>query len=262
MGIYTMTQITTINQNKIPPIKHGILSNAVLLPWESKEDYQQLTGSFFEDLTPVGIVQEQMVHELVEIVWRKLRLIKASNSNYHKLQYRAITNSQLNDILPVAFNRTLGNLTFPSEKKEQILGFLKLTTLEINNLIGEYQNNLELLEKVLAENLDYENTLARLPDALKSLWHEALEEVPYYRADKKSLSNFLTSKIISDYRYRLTILNERHQIKDIIDGETYAPDATAIRLLSYEQFLDRKYEKTLAMLLKLKEMQGNSHISG
>ena len=55
-------------------LKTGTYSTLVVLPNESNEDFQKLANEFFLSLRPKGIVEEAIVHDLVAITWRKMRL--------------------------------------------------------------------------------------------------------------------------------------------------------------------------------------------
>lgn len=54
--------------------KAGAFSGLVVLPNESKEDFQKLCHEFCLSLSPKGIVEEAIVQDLVSITWRKMRL--------------------------------------------------------------------------------------------------------------------------------------------------------------------------------------------
>jgi hypothetical protein len=61
-------------------LRHGVLSNAVLLPGESEEDLQQLRNEFVEELEPEGIRQRQLVERIVAVEWRLRRIMSAETS--------------------------------------------------------------------------------------------------------------------------------------------------------------------------------------
>ena len=60
-------------------ISHGLYSNAVVLPWESAEDYQELQRAYRDDLKPHGVIQEEIVDEIVCLVWKKRRFVRGYN---------------------------------------------------------------------------------------------------------------------------------------------------------------------------------------
>jgi hypothetical protein len=55
-------------------IRHGILSQHVVLPWEPREEYEGLHLSLRKEYTPVGPTEDHLVEEIAGIFWRKARL--------------------------------------------------------------------------------------------------------------------------------------------------------------------------------------------
>jgi hypothetical protein len=54
--------------------RHGILSEKiVVLQSESQDDYRQLRRSYYEELRPVGIIEKDLVDDMVWAKWRQLR---------------------------------------------------------------------------------------------------------------------------------------------------------------------------------------------
>src|SRR4051794_24853172 len=61
-------------------LRHGILSQYVVLPWENREEYQALVAALVAEHAPQGPTEEHLVEELAGILWRKrpLRLAEAA----------------------------------------------------------------------------------------------------------------------------------------------------------------------------------------
>jgi hypothetical protein len=55
-------------------IKHGILSECVLLPGESPESFQSLAAGLFEEFHPVGSTEEDLVEVMAVARWRRMRV--------------------------------------------------------------------------------------------------------------------------------------------------------------------------------------------
>jgi len=55
-------------------VKSGVYSSAVLLPNESKTDYEHLKNLFWVDLKPCDHIEETLVNDLVQLAWKKRRL--------------------------------------------------------------------------------------------------------------------------------------------------------------------------------------------
>lgn len=63
-------------------LKTGAYSSLVVFPTESKDDFLKLQGQFIESLSPVGIAEIALVHDLTVITWKKLRLEKFEQSAF------------------------------------------------------------------------------------------------------------------------------------------------------------------------------------
>jgi hypothetical protein len=61
--------------------KYGIFSNVLLLPWESKEEFDALLSGLRDHYQPVGTLEEVLVDQLVSSLWRlrrnRRRLLRA-----------------------------------------------------------------------------------------------------------------------------------------------------------------------------------------
>jgi hypothetical protein len=61
-------------------IKHGILSDVVVLPGESHDRYQALLQELNEALAPEGRLEELLVEKLATLSWRQRRLLAAEGA--------------------------------------------------------------------------------------------------------------------------------------------------------------------------------------
>ena len=108
----------------------------------------------------------------------------------------------------------------------------------------------------------YSRALAALREDTREWWMEQLTSEPDdyvegqapYRADPESLKRFLESEVLSWYEKRRRELEHRPLIRGQAFGEAVEPDRLE-RLARYEVHLDRKLERTVAMLLKLQELR-------
>ena len=75
-----------------------------------------------------------------------------------------------------------------------------------------------------------------------------------YRADAEDLKRFLEDEVLPWYEKRRQELQYRPLIRDQAFGEAVDPNRLE-RLARYEVHLDRKLERTVAMLLKLQELR-------
>jgi hypothetical protein len=111
----------------------------------------------------------------------------------------------------------------------------------------------------------YTRALAALREDTREWWENQLtwepddyeEDQTAYCADATSLKRFLESEVVPWYEKRQLELQYRPLIRAQAFGEAVEPDRLE-RLARYEVHLDRKLERTVAMLLKLRELRGAS----
>ena len=113
-----------------------------------------------------------------------------------------------------------------------------------------------------ARNDAYEAALTALRDDIREWWEETLADVAEepdegeepYTADVDGLRRFIEGEVLPWHATRRNDIANRPLIQEQAHGEALDPDKLE-RLGRYEVHLDRKLERTLAMLLKLKELR-------
>ena len=55
-------------------ISHGLSARFPLLPGESEKQYLELHGAFSKNLQPKGALEQQLVEDIVSIIWRLRRI--------------------------------------------------------------------------------------------------------------------------------------------------------------------------------------------
>jgi hypothetical protein len=108
----------------------------------------------------------------------------------------------------------------------------------------------------------YETALAALPEDTQQWWADVLardsdemeegEESP--TADAEGLRHFLEGEVLPWFDNRNKELENRPLIREQAFGEALDPDKLE-RLGRYEAHLDRKLERMLTMLLRLKDLR-------
>ncbi len=72
-------------------LKHGVLSECIVLPGELEESFQSLTEDLFEEHRPVGSTEEDLVEMMAVSRWRRMRiwsLEKTCLKNRMLIEYR------------------------------------------------------------------------------------------------------------------------------------------------------------------------------
>lgn len=111
-------------------------------------------------------------------------------------------------------------------------------------------------KKLLEQDLTYEIYMETIDDDIKSSWNDWLEE-PEYSPDVYSFRRFIQNNCIDYYIEQLS----RYAIKAEALCESSEPTQRFINLAHYDTTLDRKFEKNLAMLIKLQEFIKDSKIA-
>jgi len=68
-------------------LKHGMLAKSIILPgkenFESREEFDFLLQSLFDDLQPVGMIEQTLVEKVAVAYWRLQRALRAEAATIH-----------------------------------------------------------------------------------------------------------------------------------------------------------------------------------
>ena len=235
-------------------LKHGILSRYTVLSHESHADYESLVNSLMDEHLPAGATEQHLIEELASVIWRKRRVLQAEGATINKGLKESSRNAKT--IIPAAAPFVLGL----SGDTTRIQDVMDRTPEDVTENQRAARHDLEATSKasaILRKGGDraYEKALrALLPDSRE--WWEGFVEEAEYTADAGGLNSF-----ISEHLFPLCFEQEKEsRHHDAIVNQTIGEGLQAYRLekLSrYETHLDRKFERTLAMLIKLKDLRTN-----
>lgn len=246
-------------------LKHGILSRYTVLPWEDAEEYEALVAALVAEHSPRGPTEEHLVEELAGILWRKRRL---------RLAEAASQRRGLEDTLAPWRETVKAALVHLDARKqlERVIDAIQAsaddTTADIQDIDedeAKTRHALDLLEQ--SSDGAYEAALAALRADTRAWWEHYLNSEPDEfddehqpaTADSASLRQFLEGEVTTWYATRRKELVNRQLIREQAYGD--AVDINNLeRLGRYEVHLDRKLEKTLAMLIKLQELRERSAV--
>lgn len=238
-------------------IKHGILSRHTVLPHEDEDEFRQLLDGLNEEHGPIGPTEAHLVEELAGIIWRKRRVLMAEGAAINRGTLSVITKE------PLSFEVSTIEAAAPLEpgmsgKGGSVKEVVTLSPEESSVQQRAAQLDLESTRKAVSILLSKgESRYQRAVDALqrdsREWWLEHLEE-DEYAADEDGLMQFIQTQLLP--LCRSIECNARNQsvIKAQALGEGLQPQRLE-KLSRYETHLDRKFERTLAMLLKMKEMR-------
>jgi hypothetical protein len=249
------TEITRFNA-----FKHGILSRYTVLPWEDADEYHALVEALATEHLPQGPTEEHLVEELAGIFWRKRRLrlaeaaahrhgLKETLSPYRETKKAALAYFGASDQLEDVADAIRATVTETEEETTDIATDEAMTRRALD-LLGSGRNDA------------YEAALAALREDTQEWWADMLarpadeleEGEEPLTADVTGLRRFLDDEVLPWFESRKKELANRPLIRDQAFGEALDPDKLE-RLGRYEVHLDRKLERMLAMLLRLKDLR-------
>jgi hypothetical protein len=240
-------------------LRHGVLSRYTVLPWEDAAEYGDLVASLIAEHAPQGPTEEHLVEELAGILWRKRRL-RLAEAAAHRRGLEAVSLSRKTAKAAVVH-------IHPTDGSEDVAEAIHATAADTEADIREMEEGdamtrhaLELLDS--RSNDPYEAALAALHEDTKAWWDETLardrdeldEGEEPATADADHLRRFLEGEVLPWFETRRKELANRPLIREQAFGEALDPDKLE-RLGRYEVHLDRKLERMLAMLLRLKDLR-------
>ncbi len=248
----TVIENANYDASKYNAIKHGVLSKEAVLEWENQDDYNLLLTAFEEEYKPFGITETHLVTELAQIVWRKRRLRMAENS---------VIKTNLNSLDDAYKNCVKEKAIFGQSNIGNIIGKIKdsfkLTDEQAQEEIKEISKEIVKLENLLSKDYTYEEYQQNISKTIQNKWQDCLVN-RYFTKDKDSFKKFIQEWCIDIYQGHLNRLLAQDRIKHEAISEAFEPTEKYTNLSRYENHLDRKFEKTLAMIVKLQELRNRS----
>jgi len=247
-------------------VRHGVLSNIDVLPWEDANELQNLKQGFLNDFKPQGASETYLVEELAIIAFRKKRLYKAENALITRELKNIGTNYNLDNVYESA--NLLSDSIHIKERKNRETSSLKESLYpdseEDNKNLAHYQKYIGICESVInQETISYEEALETFPQDLTDHWQNCLTKRWVDSEDKlhiktiESLKRFLQENVIENFSQRKNLIEAKDHIKQQAIGMAYVPNSAMESLQRYEVTLDRCFERKLSVLLKLQDIRNN-----
>lgn len=255
------TEITRFNA-----LRHGVLSRYIVLPWEDADEYHALVAALAGEHAPQGPTEEHLVEELAGILWRKRRLrlaeaaahrrgLEDTFSPYRKTKQAALAHLGVSDPSEDVSDAVRATATDTAEEMADLEADEVMTHRALG-LLGSNRNDA------------YETALAALREDTRAWWADELardsaeleEDESPATANVESLRHFLEAEVLPWFETRKQELANRPLIREQAFGEALDPDKLE-RLGRYEVHLDRKLERMLTMLLRLKDLRQDVIIS-
>ena len=233
-------------------MKHGILSRYTVLSHESHSDYESLVNSLMDEHLPAGATEQHLIEELASVIWRKRRVLQAEGATINKGLKESSRNAKT--VIPAAAPFELG-LTGEGTRINDLMDMTPEDVTESQRYARQDLDATLKASAILRKGGDcaYKKALhALLPDTQE--WWQNYVDNEEYTANAVGLSSFISERV-EPLCYRQEKEARHHEA---IKNQAFGEGLQAYRLeqLSrYETHLDRKFERSLAMLIKLKDLR-------
>jgi hypothetical protein len=233
-------------------MKHGILSQLTVLAHENAGDFADLLNALIDEHKPAGITERHLIEELAAIIWRKRRVLLAEGSKINEGLRSAVNSPK--SIMPASapFERAL------TADGADLSDLLTSTPDEIAERRRDAGIDLDATNKAAAilrkgGATAYKKARQALIEESRDWWDEFVDEETY-PATAEGLKEFI-DKHLHPICHRMAV---EARCIPAIKAQTLGESLQAHRLEKlnrYETHLDRKFERTLAMILKMKELR-------
>ena len=241
-------------------LRHGVLSRHTVLPWEDRSEYESLLGALAAEHSPEGPTQENLVEELAGIIWRKRRLRLAEAAVYReKLRHDATRYQTPEHLVGAALLPLTGSAEGRASIPQALVATPAGTARELRDVKRDQtmtRNACNILEAGGSEA--YPRALAALREDTRAYWQDCLAERPAdgttYAPTVEALRAWIDRYWKEWYEGPIIELENRDAIRDQALGLAYTSQDLDVPA-RYEVHLDRKLERTLAMLIRLRELR-------
>ena len=234
-------------------MKHGILSRLAVLAHEDHAEFADLLAALIDEHRPGGMTERHLIEELATIIWRKRRVLLAEGAKINE-GLKCVASSPKSVMSSAApFQRGM------ADENADLREFMDGTPEEIAERQRDAALDLAATRKaaaILRKGGANAYTKARraLIQESRNWWDEHVEEEEH-PATAEGLAEFIRDSL-EPICYRMA---REAQFTPAIKAQTLGEGLRAHlleKLNRYETHLDRKFERTLAMLLKLKQLRG------
>jgi hypothetical protein len=241
-------------------LHHGVLSRYAVLPWEDRAEYQALLDALVAEHVPQGPTEEHLVEELAGVMWRKRRLQLAELAIYRdRLRRDATGTIHPDQIASAALLPMIGEHKVKADTPQALIATPTDTARDLRDLKRDQAMTSKALNILTAGGPDsYAHALAALREDTRSFWAECLGEAdaddPTYRPTTVALEAWLRRHWTEWYDGPIAQFEHRDAIREQAIGSAYTGQRLEVTA-RYEVHLDRKLERTLAMLIRLRDLR-------
>jgi hypothetical protein len=234
-------------------MKHGILSRLAVLAHEDGAEFADLLAALIDEHRPAGITERHLIEELATIIWRKRRVLLAEGAKINEGLKNSLSSpkSVMSSAAPFQHGLSGGDT--------DLRDLLEATPEQRAQNQREAELDLAATQKAAAILRRggvhaYQKARRTLLSESREWWdrHVADEEHP---ATAEGLAEFIQESLEPLCHRQVQEVRFTAAIKAQTLGEGLQAHRLE-KLNRYEIHLDRKFERTLAMILKLKSLRG------
>lgn len=244
-------------------LKHGVLSRHTVLAHEDGAEFGDLLAALVAEHQPTGPTETHLVEELAGAIWRKRRVLQAEGASINRglLAVSKARHDRPNDTdgparaaLPFEPKMADTRLNSPVELAEAIRetpAETRQRAIDANDDLTATLRAAEILRRGGVRA--YDRALRALDDGSAQWFADNLDDGDV-EATPESLAKFIDSDLLPFCRQMVVEVQSHEAVKAQTLGEGLQAHRLE-KLNRYETHLDRKFERTLAMLLKLKDLR-------
>lgn len=248
---------------RLNALKHGVLSRHTVLAHEDGAEFGDLLAALVAEHQPVGPTETHLVEELAGAIWRKRRVLQAEGASINRglLAVAKARHDRTLDpdgparaAMPFEPRMAEARLNTPVELAEAFRETSDDTLQRARHAqhdLAATSSAVEILQRGGARA--YDRALRALSPGSAEAWADNLEDGEV-SATAQDLATFLETFLLPYCRQMLLEAQSHEAIKAQTLGEGLQAHVLE-KLNRYEVHLDRKFERTLAMLLKLKDLR-------
>lgn len=249
--------------SKYNSLRTGVRAQAALLPWESREDYEQLRRELIDHHNPVGPTELHLVEEIAGVIWRGRRVKQAEASLYRREISEGARNEYFADrvVEAAVIGKAPSYINLGKVSLAETVG--PAEDLEYMAQAGRELAQMTKIKDKVEACKDYEQAVKLLPedavDEFEDGWVGATDdedETLVYDKTPAHLAIFIASNLIPALQKRAIQSRYAQDIANQLQGQAFNPEKLEL-IGRYETHLDRKLERMLAMLIKMQELRGS-----
>ena len=233
-------------------LKHGILSRYTVLSHENHADYESLVNSLMDEHLPAGATEQHLIEDLASVIWRKRRVLQAEGATINQDLKSVASNTKAVVQAAAPFQRGVYSQTIDLG---DMLDLSQDDVIEHQLAAGQDMESLQKVSQLLRQAAKgaYKKAVAALVPDSQQMWRKAVVAEQYI-GNAQGLWSYLDEVL-----YPLIIqMDKEARYHEDIKNQALGQGLIAYKLQQlsrYETHLDRKFERTLGMLIKLKELR-------